>query len=59
MAGFFFVLTIWLQGGEGFSPLSAGLTALAFSAGTIVFAGMPQRLIRASVGVCWCWAPYC
>jgi MFS family permease len=45
MAGFFFVLTIWLQGGEGFSPLSAGLTALAFSAGTIVFAGMPQRLI--------------
>jgi hypothetical protein len=45
MAGFFFTLTIWLQGGEGFSPLSAGLTALAFSAGTIVFAGMPQRLI--------------
>jgi EmrB/QacA subfamily drug resistance transporter len=45
MAGFFFVLTIWLQAGEGFSPLTSGLTTLAFSAGTIVFAGVPQRLI--------------
>jgi EmrB/QacA subfamily drug resistance transporter len=45
LAGFFFVLTIWLQAGEGFSPLGAGLTAFAFSVGTIVFAGVPQRLI--------------
>jgi predicted MFS family arabinose efflux permease len=45
LAGFFFVLTIWLQAGEGFSPLGAGLTAFAFSVGTILFAGVPQRLI--------------
>jgi EmrB/QacA subfamily drug resistance transporter len=44
MAGFFFVLTIWLQGGEGFSPLTAGLTAVAFSLGTILFATAPEKL---------------
>ena len=43
MAGFFFVLTIWLQAGEGFAP-RVGADDLAFSAGTIVFAGVPQRL---------------
>lgn len=45
MAGFFFVLTIWLQAGEGFTPLLSGITACAFSAGTILFANLPQRLV--------------
>jgi hypothetical protein len=45
MAGFFFVMTIWLQAGEGFSPLRAGLTAVAFSIGTILVAPMLDPLV--------------
>ncbi|HLY32257.1 MAG TPA: MFS transporter [Ktedonobacterales bacterium] len=45
-----FVLTLYLQIGLGFSPLSAGLTLLPFSLGSIVGSGiaipLPQRLGR-------------
>src|SRR5271169_3159206 len=39
MQGFFLAFTLWLQIGEQFSPLKAGLTAVAFSVGS--FAGAP------------------
>jgi EmrB/QacA subfamily drug resistance transporter len=39
MQGFFLAFALWLQAGEHFSPLKAGLTAVAFSAGS--FAGAP------------------
>jgi EmrB/QacA subfamily drug resistance transporter len=39
MQGFFLVLAVWLQTGRAFSPLSAGLTALAFSVGSFLLAG--------------------
>jgi EmrB/QacA subfamily drug resistance transporter len=39
MQGFFLVLAVWLQTGRGFSPLGAGLTALAFSVGSFLLAG--------------------
>ena len=39
LQGFFLACTLWLQVGEHFSPLKAGLTAVAFSAGS--FAGAP------------------
>lgn len=39
LQGFFLTFTLWLQAGEHFSPLKAGLTALAFSAGS--FLGAP------------------
>jgi EmrB/QacA subfamily drug resistance transporter len=42
MQGFFLTLALWLQAGEHFSPLKAGLTALAFSAGS--FACAPVAL---------------
>ncbi len=35
MQGFFLMLALWLQAGEHFSPLKAGLTALAFTAGAL------------------------
>jgi MFS family permease len=38
MQGFFLMLALWLQAGQHFSPLKAGLTALAFSAGSFVLA---------------------
>src|SRR5215469_15016043 len=39
MQGFFLAFALWLQAGEHFSPLKAGLTAAAFSVGS--FAGAP------------------
>jgi hypothetical protein len=33
MQGFFLAFALWLQAGEHFSPLKAGLTAVAFSGG--------------------------
>jgi EmrB/QacA subfamily drug resistance transporter len=39
MQGFFLALALWLQAGEHFSPLKAGLTAVAFSVGS--FAAAP------------------
>jgi EmrB/QacA subfamily drug resistance transporter len=38
MQGFFLMLALWLQAGQHFSPLKAGLTALAFSAGSLLLA---------------------
>src|SRR6266568_2000354 len=39
MQGFFLAFALWLQAGEHFSPLKAGLTAVAFSVGS--FAAAP------------------
>jgi len=38
MQGFFLMLALWLQAGQHFSPVKAGLTALAFSAGSFALA---------------------
>jgi len=38
MQGFFLTFALWLQAGEHYSPLKAGLTALAFSAGSFALA---------------------
>lgn len=38
MQGFFLMLALWLQAGQHFSPLKAGLTALAFSSGSFALA---------------------
>ena len=38
MQGFFLMFALWLQIGEHFSPLKAGLTAVAFSAGSFLLA---------------------
>jgi len=38
MQGFFLAFALWLQAGEHFSPLKAGLTAVAFSVGSFVAA---------------------
>lgn len=42
MQGFFLAFALWLQAGEYFSPLKAGLTAVAFSAGS--FIGAPAAV---------------
>jgi EmrB/QacA subfamily drug resistance transporter len=42
MQGFFLAFALWLQAGEHFSPLKAGLTAVAFSAGS--FVGAPAAV---------------
>jgi EmrB/QacA subfamily drug resistance transporter len=38
MQGFFLAFALWLQAGEHFSPLKAGLTAVAFSIGSFITA---------------------
>jgi EmrB/QacA subfamily drug resistance transporter len=38
MQGFFIAFALWLQAGEHFSPLKAGLTAVAFSVGSFIAA---------------------
>ena len=42
LQGFFLALALWLQAGEHFSPLKAGLTAVAFSVGS--FIGAPAAV---------------
>jgi len=42
LQGFFLAFTLWLQIGEHFSPLKAGLTAVAFSVGS--FAAAPDAV---------------
>jgi MFS family permease len=44
LQGFFVAFAIWLQTGRGFSPLAAGLTALAFSAGSFALAPFSATL---------------
>jgi len=44
LQGFFLIFAIWIQAGMGFSPLGAGLTALAFSVGSFVLAPMAVPL---------------
>jgi EmrB/QacA subfamily drug resistance transporter len=38
LQGFFLIFTIWVQAGQHYSPLRAGLTAVAFSAGSFALA---------------------
>jgi MFS family permease len=48
LQGFSFVLILWLQVGHGYSPLKAGLTLVAFSAGAMITAPQATKLaIRA------------
>src|ERR1700722_2396228 len=42
MQGFFLAFALWMQAGEHFSPLKAGLTAVAFSVGS--FIGAPAAV---------------
>jgi EmrB/QacA subfamily drug resistance transporter len=44
LQGFFLILAVWLQSGMGFSPLRAGLTALAFSLGSFALAPLAVPL---------------
>jgi MFS family permease len=46
MQGFFLDFALWLQAGEHFSPLKAGLTAVAFSAGSFVGAPIAVPLAQ-------------
>ena len=46
MQGFFLAFALWLQAGEHFSPLKAGLTAVAFSVGSFVLAPMAVPLAQ-------------
>jgi MFS family permease len=44
MQGFFLVFAIWLQGGQGYTPLQAGVLTVAFSAGAFLTAPVADRL---------------
>ena len=46
LQGFFLVFAVWIQLGMGFSPLAAGLTALAFSVGSFLLAPMAVPLAQ-------------
>ena len=46
MQGFFLAFALWLQVGEQFSPLKAGLTAVAFSAGSFIGAPVAVPLAQ-------------
>jgi EmrB/QacA subfamily drug resistance transporter len=44
MQGFFLVFAIWIQGGEGYTPMQAGLVTVAFSAGSFLTAPVADGL---------------
>ena len=44
--GFFLMFALWLQAGEHFSPLRAGLTAVAFSVGSFIAAPFAVSLAQ-------------
>jgi len=46
MQGFFIAFALWLQAGEHFSPLKAGLTAVAFSVGSFIAAPVAVPLAQ-------------
>ena len=46
LQGFFLVFALWLQVGEHFSPLKAGLTAVAFSVGSFLVAPVAVPLAQ-------------
>ena len=46
MQGFFIAFALWLQAGEHFSPLKAGLTAVAFSVGSFFAAPVAVPLAQ-------------
>jgi EmrB/QacA subfamily drug resistance transporter len=46
MQGFFLMFALWLQIGEQFSPLKAGLTAVAFSVGSFLVAPFAAPLAQ-------------
>src|SRR5215469_4039495 len=58
LQGFFLIFTIWVQAGQHYSPLRAGLTTVAFSVGSFVLAPIAVplaqrygRLVLAAGGV--------
>jgi hypothetical protein len=58
LQGFFLILSVWVQAGQHYSPLRAGLTTVAFSVGSFTLAGAAiplarryGRLVLASGGV--------
>jgi EmrB/QacA subfamily drug resistance transporter len=46
LQGFFLAFALWLQAGEHFSPLKAGLTAVAFSVGSFLLAPFAAPLAQ-------------
>ncbi|MDR2985941.1 MAG: MFS transporter [Nocardiopsaceae bacterium] len=46
MQGFFLAFALWLQAGQHFSPLKAGLTAVAFSVGSFFLAPVATPLAQ-------------
>ena len=46
LQGFFIAFALWLQAGEHFSPLKAGLTAVAFSVGSFIAAPVAVPLAQ-------------
>ena len=46
LQGFFLACVLWLQAGEQFSPLKAGLTAVAFSVGSFISAPVAVPLAQ-------------
>jgi EmrB/QacA subfamily drug resistance transporter len=44
MLGFVLTMTLWLQAGQGFSPMHSGLTLVAFSVGALLTAGVSISL---------------
>jgi EmrB/QacA subfamily drug resistance transporter len=52
LQGFSLILALWLQAGQGFSPIRAGLTTVAFSVGAFLTAPVaPQLAVRAGRSV--------
>ena len=53
MQGFFIAFALWLQAGEHFSPLKAGLTAVAFSVGSFIAAPVAVPLAQKAGCASW------
>ena len=51
--GFFLAFALWLQAGQHFSPLKAGLTVVAFSVGSFIAAPVAVPLAQGTAGASW------
>jgi EmrB/QacA subfamily drug resistance transporter len=57
LQGFSLILALWLQAGQGFSPIRAGLTTAAFSVGAFLTAPVALSSPSAPVARSWSRAP--
>lgn len=55
LAGFLLVFTLWLQQGQGYSPLQAGMATILFSLGILITPPLPPVASRSGSAATSSW----